>query len=336
LINSSGITDAFYKMIHSKTIPFLLLLSITLLTLGCESQKKEAIVTDGYFEGEISLAESRGLYGSLFKVYTTYTLAENRIKREQKLGGINSVFGNYAGMIVDLEKDRVILYYSDKISDTKIKHSTTVKEFRNNPKYQSFPNGIPSPVDHTFELLPDYSLMKQINDSAKVEGYRCDYTLFNDESHILKQEIFDTKEIKVKRELLEMVFFAIPENINFPLRSDIRTTLSDINNDSLINSPQSKALELFLRDAFKTDTTAQKEISNKEENSTNKWINLGLEILKKGVDMNIHITSEVDQLKSGKLSLDTFSFPSSDFREIDDFDDFIGSLPSEGSGDFDD
>jgi len=65
-------------------------------------------------------------------------------------------------------------------------------------------------------------------------------------------------------------------------------------------------------------------------------MNLGLDILKKGVDLNIHMTSEISELNVRKLTPNEFLFPSNDYKEISDFDAFLNSFPSNQSGDYDD
>jgi len=308
---------------------YIMLIVLATLFVACKNDAKQEIP---YFEGDISLSESRGLYGSLFKIHTTYTLAENYLKREQSLGGINSVFNVYSGIIIDLKKDSIVLYHVDKSSSKKNKHTVSINNFKTNPKYQNFPKTFPSPVDHTFKLLPDYEEINRVNDSTLIKNYNADYTLYNDTSKILKQEIFDTKDVKIKRELLKMVIVDIPDNINFVLQSNLRTTITDIKNDSIVNGKQSKAVDHFLRDVFNSDD----EKTDLQKLASNKWIKLGLNILKKSVDLNIHITSEIDDLIPRKIASTEFSFPSLDFIEISDIDDFMDALPTGESIDFDD
>lgn len=311
---------------------FTLKISLLLLIffIGCKDEQKKT--EEPYFEGEITLSESRGLYGSLFKVHTTYTLSENYFKREQKLGGINSVFNTYAGVIVDLEKDSIVFYYVDELLGKKIKHTTSIKDYNTSHKYNTFPNTLPSPIDNTFNLLPDYNLIKQIKNSTEIKGFKSDYTLYKDESKIFKQEIYDSKDIKIKREFLEIVFPNIPDEINFVLKSDLKTTISDINNDSIINSKQSKAIDLFLRDIFQKSD----EKTDLEKIANNKWVQFGLNILKKGIDLNINIKTNIAELENRKVVSSEFSFPSLGFKEIPNIDDFINDLPREGGVDFDD
>ena len=313
-------------MISMKKLALLLILTSI---LSCTTTKEEP-----YFEGELTLSESRGLYGSLFKVHTTYTFSENYLKREQKLGGLNSVFNVAAGIVINLEKDSVVVYYTDKLNNKKNKHTTTVSEFISNLKYKQFPNSIPSPVDHTFKLLPDYKFIKKITDSTSIKNFNADYFLYKDASNIFKQEVFSTKDIKVKRQLLDMVFINFPKELNFPLKTSLKTTISDISNDSLVNNKQSKAIDKFLRDVFKTE----KKQTDLKKLSKNSWLNLGLKLLKTGVDLNINVSSELSDLTIRKTSVADFSlsFLLSGFEEIDDIDDFFNELPIEGGYDFDD
>ncbi|WP_299256807.1 hypothetical protein [uncultured Aquimarina sp.] len=289
-----------------------------------------------YFEGEIKLSESRGLYGSLTKVHTTYFISENRIKREQRWGGVYSVLDNYAGIIIDLKKDSVVMYYADKFSDKRNKHTLSIKDYKSQLENKVMPKGIPSPVDHTFKLLPEYKLIEQIKDSTIIKEFSCDFTRYHNDTDFLKQDIFDSKEIKIKRELLDMVFLNLPDEINFPLKSDVKTTFSEISNDSIIKGKQTKAIDQLARNILrKKDSTVKKE-TDLEKLSKNKWLNMGLQILKKGVDLNIHITSDVSDFSVRALSSVDISIPSGDFSEISDFDEFLNTLPSGGDIDFDD
>ncbi|MFD2561465.1 hypothetical protein [Aquimarina rubra] len=316
-------------------------------TLSCNflEDKKEGNTEDKdkkeednrlYFEGEIKLSESRGLYGSLTKVHTTYYISENKIKREQEWGGVYSMLENYAGIIIDLKKDRVVMYYADKLSSTRNKHTLSIKDYKTHLKTKVMPKGIPSPVDRTFELLLDYRLINQVKDSTVIKGFKSDFTRYHDDTDFLKQDVFDSKEIKVKRELLEMVFMNLPEEINFPLKSEVKTTFSEISNDSIIKGKQTKAIDQLARNILrKKDSTVKKE-TDLEKLSKNKWLNMGLKILKKGVDLNIHITADVSDFSVRTLTNIDVSIPSGDFTEILDFDEFLNTLPTGGSVDFDD
>ncbi|WP_298546378.1 hypothetical protein [uncultured Aquimarina sp.] len=289
-----------------------------------------------YFEGEIKLSESRGLYGSLTKVHTTYFISENKIKREQRWGGVYAVLDNYAGIIIDLKKDSVVMYYADKLSNTKNKHTLSIKDYKFQLENKEMPSGIPSPVDRTFKLLSEYKLIEQIKDSTIIKEFSCDFTRYHDDTGFLKQDVFDSKEIKVKRELLDMVFLNLPDDINFPLKSDVKTTFSEISNDSIIKGKQTKAIDQLARNILrKKDSTVKKE-TDLEKLSKNKWLNMGLQILKKGVDLNIHITTDVSDFSVRALSSVDISIPSGDFSEISDFDEFLNTLPTGGDIDFDD
>lgn len=305
------------------------------ISLSCNSSKSSEEDTRPYFEGEIKLSEARGLYGALTKVHTTYYISENLIKREQRWGGVYSVLDNYAGIIINMEKDSVTMYYADKFSKVKNKHTLSIKKYKTYLKTKIIPNGIPSPVDHTFELLPEYKLIHHVKDSAVVHGYTSDFSRYHDDSDFLKQDIFDSKEIKVKREFLEMIFINIPKEINFPLTSESKLTFSEISNDSIIKGEQTKALDQFARKLLrKKDSTINKE-SDLEKLANNKWLNFGLKIFKKGVDLNIHVTNKVSEFSVRELLDIDISLPSGDFTNVLEFDDFLEDLPT-GGGDFDD
>lgn len=324
-------------MKNNNTLRVLAIVILTALCVNCNEKKNKTTDFKSYFEGEITLSESRGLYGDLFKIYTTFTISENYIKREQKLGGIASISDNYAGIIIDLENDSVTLYYADELAGIKNKHTTNSKNFRTNERYKNFPGILPSPIDNTFNLLSEYNLVKQIKDSITVKGFKSDYTLYKDKYEILKHELFDTKDIKIKRELLEMIFPNIPSEINFPLKAELKTTISDISNDSIICGQFSWALDSLARSVFQQqDSIKNDRKTDLEKLAKNKWVNLGLDILKKGIDLNVHITIEIYDLSVNETNFSASAFPSADFEEISDIDDFIGSLPDEEDIDFDD
>ncbi|WP_299607782.1 hypothetical protein [uncultured Aquimarina sp.] len=323
-------------MINSKCFLFGFIF-FCVISFSCNSSKTSKVEdTRPYFEGEIKLSEARGLYGALTKVNTTYYISENRIKREQRWGGVYSVLDNYAGIIIDMEKDSVTMYYADKFSKVKNKHTLSIKKYKTYLETKTIPNGIPSPVDHTFELLPEYKLIHHVKDSTVIHGFTSDFSRYHDNSDFLKQDIFDSKEIKVKREFLELIFINLPKEINFPLVSESKLTFSEISNDSIIKGKQTRALDQFARKLLrKKDSTINKE-SDLEKLASNKWLNLGLKILKKGVDLNIHVTTEVSEFSARELLDIDISLPLGDFTNVLEFDDFLEDLPTGGGGDFDD
>ena len=287
-------------------------------------QKEKKASEEHYFEGEIKLSESTGYQGSLFKVYTTYLISENKIKREQKAKGLNAVFNMKNGIIIDLVKDSVTLYYSDVFQ--KNKHSLSVKEYDNYLKTKNhYPQGF-SPIDGTFTFLSTYKAHKTVKDSSSIQGFMTDYMLYIDD--IFQQEVFDTKDIKVKRELLEMVFYQLPKEINFPLRSEFKSIISNVKNDSLIHKT------VQLKDKISKDFLHKTDTTNTDKLTKNKWLDLGIKALKKGVDIALHATLKIESLSEHEIKLSEFSIPSGDFKEIDDIDTFFSKLPS--GGDFDD
>jgi hypothetical protein len=76
--------------------------------------------------------------------------------------------------------------------------------------------------------------------------------------------------------------------------------------------------------------------SSLEKISKNKWLNIGLRVFKKGVDMNLHITTTPTKVIKKVLTQIELSLLSDGFVEMGSLDEFINSLPQGGGGDFDD
>lgn len=313
-----------------KPVLFLLLSSI-LFSCDFLTKRTEKLreVPDGPFEGEIILSESTGLYGSLFKVHTSYLISENAIRREERLGGLNDVFDNYAGIIINLEKDSVTLYYADIVD--KFKHTLTVEEYKAHMAKKPLPRCTPSPAGNTFTFFTTYNPIRTVKDSVVIEGFNTDYNLYKED--ILQQEVYDSKKLQIKRELLEMVFPNLPEKTNFVLKSEFKTVLSGIKNDSIVNSNQARLLDELSRGIMYHIDSVEREETDLEKLSKNKWVNMGLDLLKKGVDLNLHVSSEISEFSAKSIQPSEFSLPSGDFKDIDDFDEFFNSIPSGGGYD---
>ncbi|MBL6445953.1 hypothetical protein JMN32_06515 [Fulvivirga sp. 29W222] len=310
----------------------LLVLSTLLLSCDPLNRKNEEVreVPEGPFEGEIALSESRGLYGSLFKTHTSYLISENTLKREERLGGLNDVFDNYAGIIIDLEKDSVTLYYAD-ITE-KFKHTLTVKEFKAQMTKGSLPRSTPSPIGNTFSYFSAYTPIHTAEDSVVIEGFNADYNLYRED--FFQQEIYDCKKLQIKRELLKMVFPNLPANTNFVLKSEFKTILTSVKNDSIVNNDQVRLVDELSRGIMFHIDSVEREETNLEKLSKSKWVNMGLNLLKKGIDLNLHISSEISKFSGRGTKPIEFSLPSGEFKEIDDFDAFCNSIPT--GGEFDD
>lgn len=317
-----------------KYLKLSFLIILYCLLPSCDStapKNSDSSLTASFFEGEITISESRGLYGRLFKIHTSYWISEDIFRREQRMGGVNSVFNRSAGIVINLNKDSVILYYSDLTN--KIKHVLTVEDYKARLSESMFPLKTPSPIDGTFNFLAEYKAKKMVKDSVNIKGFEADYSLYIED--IFQQEVFDTKEIKVKRELLEIVFVNLPQETNFPLQSEFKTIISRIKNDSIINSKQVSLLDKISKDIFyEIDSTNSKEATDLEELSQNKFLNLGLDVFKKGVDLKIHVEGKITEIIEREIDENEMVLPSESFRDVDDFDEFFNLIPS--GGEFDD
>lgn len=285
---------------------YILLVFCTFL-FNCEGNsntKKEEQTTAPipYFEGEIVLTETRDLSDRLFEVETIFILSENSIKREQRLDGVGDVFDDYAGVFVDLEKDSIIFYYVHEASKKYNKHSVSIKEYNSNTDYNYFPNTVPSPIDNTFKLISEYSLAEQVKDSTTIIGYTSDYTRYEENTGFLMLEVFDSKKIKVKRELLEIVFLDLPAEINFLLMAEVQRSKTE----------------------------------REEKKSKKNWVDLGLDLLNKTVDLTVHIKKKVSTLTKRIIGPSEKGLPAVNFTEIPDFNEFVNSYHTASRSSFDD
>lgn len=296
---------------------YLSLLILPFIIAGCNTlEKNEKSIGEDkvFFEGSITFKEETGLYGKLFTISTSYQVEENCLKREERLTGINKIWNNYAGLIINLDKDKVILYYSDITN--KIKHSLSVKEYLN--IRDSLAGEIKSPwvVDRTFQHFDPYIRKRYVKDSLVIEGFTTDYSKFTE--GYIKQEVFDTRQIKIKRLLMEMAIPGIPESIHFPLRSDLKTIVGEINNDSITSSA---------KDFYPIQDTENVKM---REDKNSFIINTAINLIKKGIDLNLHSNLELDEIFEGEIPTSVFSLSDSEFKEISDLDDFLKNFPDAG------
>ncbi len=346
-----------------KTNIFLFCLGFFFL-VGCNFDKEKLP-----FEGEINIAHSRGLYGPLFKTHTKYIFSKNRVKREEKLGGLNSIYNTHAGIIIDLEKDSVLLYLCELegyegleksikekiekglkenlgLNDTpdfskwvkNVKHKLSIADYQKYLADKPFHHGMPHPIDLSFTYLDkkEYVNPKIVKDSMNIQGFSCDYTQYKGE--LFQHKIFDTKEINIDRKILNMLFVNLPKEINFPINYQHTTILTEISNEDIITGKYGKGIDALYRyTKAEGDTTKMEEASDLTSIAKNKFLNLGINLFKKGVDLNLHITGEAGDIveKPIKGSLTAFSsVPNIDsFEEIDDTKAFFTLLQASSTDD---
>ncbi len=287
---------------------FLFLLSLCTLQ-GCDFLKKEEdrINSESNFEGTLEFTETRGIEGNIAKSHTRYWISDKMVKREKTLGGINLAFQYKSGTIIDFEKDSVTAYYSDLL--TKKKLHLSIDEFTEQIKEWGTPLSQLDIVDYTFCQLDGYANEKRVSDSANIQGLLCDYSKFSDKEEF--QEIFHSKDIKIKRKALEILFPKIPKECHFPVSSLLsRNYEQKIQNDTVIQ---------FL------DTSYHSPKSTKH-----KVVDLSLMALKKGLDIYTECTNVLSKVSSEPLKPSHFSFPDGDFEEVDSLDEFLRVFPVGG------
>lgn len=274
---------------------YIFALGLLLMALSCTTGPEEAKRSD-YFEGEIELIVSRGILGNIFRTKITYLLSENMLKREER--SVNEkVFSNYAGILIDLQTDSVEMYYV-KSEEEGSRYRLSTQEYLQLLEKHAFERRFPSPVDQTFLHLKHYQFVKQVPDSSMIQEFSADYTLYQDSTSSFEQGVFDSKDIRVQRSLLEMAFVNLQKEVNFPLGYTYHTSVWGI----IANKDSS------------TLSTAE------------KWAMRALDKMKKGVDQTIQITATCSKLVQRQIKQTEFVLPDHAFVDVDTWEAFMASL----------
>ncbi|AWH74047.1 hypothetical protein DCS32_07710 [Dokdonia sp. Dokd-P16] len=157
------------------------------------------------------------------KTEVTFHVDENSIRREQTHQGGEGLLGDKAGIIVNYDKDEVILY--NTYGGAKWT-AYTIEEYKNALANDTFPYAsIVTSYDYTYSFLDDYTTIADKENALAIESLQLDYKLYGDLD--IRQENFDTDEIKVRREMIALVFPNMPENVHFPLLFKISKNTGD-------------------------------------------------------------------------------------------------------------
>lgn len=316
------------------TVFFLCTAIISCTPSGETTMNKE----QGYFEGEISLVESVNF--AAIALHTHFFISENKIKREQKFPYIPALLNTTVGMIADLEQDSVCLYYNALSSGKKC--TVSIKEYLD--FVENYDGSLkPSPIDQTFTEFTNYRTVKEVKDSTTMRGFSVDYSkhlLGEGDSLDLEvvQEVFDTKGLIIKRELLELAFPKIPDFINFPLASNFGIKVDQIENDSIIQNDLVKGVDALVRQLLPVeDTLVKQERTDFEALSDNKLLNVGLDVVKKGLNVASGRHVKVLKITPKRLAPEsaTMELPQGDYETVIGVSVFFAALFAI-SGDFDD
>ena len=164
------------------------------------------------------------------KTEVTFHIDTNSIRREQTHQGGKGLLGDKAGIIVNYDKNQVILY--NTYGGAKWT-AYTIEEYKNALALDTFPYAsIVTPYDYTYSFLDDYTAIVEKDNALAIESLQLDYKLYSNLS--IRQENFDTYEIKVRREMIALVFPNMPDNVHFPLLFKISNNIdnANINNET--------------------------------------------------------------------------------------------------------
>lgn len=283
-----------------------------------------------HFEGEIKFIEFRSFEGKPVPSFIKYHITENMAKREQRLSGAYAPLNETRGIIIDLKKDSVTLYYTSLWM--KKKHTLSIKTYEE--EMWRFVNQVPSPIDFSFTDLHECTLQKEVNDSTTIKDFSANYSLYMDSTALVERAIFDTDDITINRKFLSLFFYKIPDNINFPLKTTYKTNIYDIPNDTLINSKVVSNLDKLTSWALsKVDSTKERRPLDPKKLAKSKLFNWGLNAMKKGIDLALYHSTTLSSLSPHAIGLGEFTGFLGDFESVDDFDDFVSGF---SGGDFDD
>lgn len=307
---------------------------VVLLLSACNNDSKEGNenTIKAYFEGEVVQKEEVGLYGKLAGLKTTWLFSEHLLKREQTYSGLANLLPAKAGIIVDLLKDSVTMYYTD--IEGSFKYTGSCKDYQTYMKEKGTTRKGLNTVDQTFTVLQNYRSSKHVKDSMEIKGGLCDYYLYKENP--VKQEVFDAKGLLVKRSLLEMAILNLPSEINFPIRSEVRTLVTEVKNDSILNSAVSQTLKGKIKQLLGTKTEGVKNSKPEPKSNESQYAERGINLIKKGIDAAIHITVELVEIAKRSVTQAEWHLPEAKYQEFKDPERFFEALPKVSETEFDD
>ena len=248
------------------------------------------------FRGVIKAKEQRDLLLNSSEI--TYLVGDRIIRREAvrttALGKLGEMRQGAFGIVCDLKAERVIFYRAEQ--EKKFYVRMTLTEFKQ--LFGSVPSMSQGAYGATESLLaprPSYrrhfgtfftdlpkagARMVNIPDARTIQGFRCDYLTIRDERNLL--EVFHCRDVRVDRQLIELVESGIPPEVaGFPCLMR-RLHLVPVSTNAPTNS-QSAPRELLRKGA---------ELAAKAlEMATERGLQL-LEVTEKGLDDSAFILEE--------------------------------------------
>jgi hypothetical protein len=175
-----------------------------------------AATGSGFFEGTITARQELMSSGAILSSTIEYNIAKHKISRKVKDGGITAFTDNEAGVIIDLKEDSVTVFQRDALKKLYCKMS--IGAYRKEMKLKAGVDNVShsTPYESIFlPLAPAGAVMKNQQDTVTILKMKCDLLdIVQGNNH---WEIQHCRPLKVKRELVELMFFNIPlQSEGFP------------------------------------------------------------------------------------------------------------------------
>ena len=213
----------------------------------------------GLFEGEIVLKKKSGLYETQITFFISDSIVHRQELYEDVIFFIPDVF---SGVLIDLKKERITLYknegktWMEKLAIDEydgIKSSMSFEEYNSYVEEYKFDSiDKASCYDYMFSYLDEYNGLLQRKDVLPKLKLQLDFHLFNEGNTV--QDVFASPKINIDKEILPLLFPNIPEDLDFPLISNVYTingstkefdanSLSEDDIQAMINDGLEESLE---------------------------------------------------------------------------------------------
>ena len=301
---------------HNYLTTLLILFSTYSLSLATptDSTLIDTLAVDSNaFTGQIKLKRSNGVYGFLFEEHISLEFSENKVKREERLGNkLNKVqyFKEYVGVIIDFKLDEVTLYFSS-LGDH-YKHVMSIDDYKEKVLNNNLSPSTPNFFDNTFTPFTTYAIQENVPDSSSMKGFKLDYSYTG--QHLIDQNIMDAKELNVPRRSMELIYGNLPTEINFPMRSETKTIVSDFKEDAVLESPEMQFVNRLIHQTGIKRKLLMRILRIKKIRK-DKWVKRTLKVLKYGIDFKFNVRTQVDEISPSPLADDDIKLPENIYFE---------------------
>ncbi len=243
---------------------------------GSDQPKVTGELNSDFFEGEIIMEYEGDI--------VIYLIKENKIKRTKGLGDLlngNKISGETYGLVVDLDLNNVTVY--DDLGSIGKTGTFSLPVYKKYLKETGLALDEEAGCDLTFTYFEEYNSSKYVKDSTQTTQLNLDFNLYKEEDH--EQHVFDTKNLKIQRELLEIVFPRIPKKSNFPIESRLikyytreKIDLKDIGN--AIKNTLKNSISKLTSKRMKVKSVTRRTVGDQEFNLPNSKLTVHSDLSK--------------------------------------------------------